>query len=439
MEPVTCRWVQAELTVAMDLYSRCITGLRLTPVSTKSVDVAGVLFETVHAPSRRDPGSALPYVGVPSAVVVDPGKLVDVRGRPLLPAVAAETIVFDHGKVYLSNHIKSVCARFGISLQPARPYTPTDKPVERFFRTLGEGLLAALPGYKGPDVHSRGARPEDEAFFFLDELEQIIREWCGLYHRSRHRGLTVPEFPGLQLSPLEMLEHGITRAGPLMIPARPDMALEFLEVEHVTIQHYGVEIGTLRYNGPGLNAFRNQRSTLRGPHAGKWPVAIDSGDLSRVWFQDPRDGTWHELAWEHAAALGRPFSREAAAYARKLALATHRFPDTKRALTELLDRWGAGLTANRTERRMAIRLSQDRLRLAGDAPAGQETAGARAAALPAVRQVTARQQLDAAAGDARAVGGDDDEDGECGAAFPGEEEPGQSDEDEFYAGAWETR
>ncbi|MFF7098129.1 hypothetical protein ACFY9A_37955 [Streptomyces rubradiris] len=42
MEPVTCRWVQCELTVAMDLYSKVITGLRLTPVSTKSTDVAGV-------------------------------------------------------------------------------------------------------------------------------------------------------------------------------------------------------------------------------------------------------------------------------------------------------------------------------------------------------------------------------------------------------------
>ena len=58
-----------------------------------------------------------------------------------------------------------------------------------------------------------------------------------------------------------MLEHGITRAGPLMIPARPDMALEFLEVDYVTIQHYGVEIDTLRYNGPALNDFRNRRST----------------------------------------------------------------------------------------------------------------------------------------------------------------------------------
>jgi hypothetical protein len=32
---------------------------------------------------------------------------------------------------------------------------------------------------------------------------------------------------------------------------------------------------------------------------------------------------------------------------------------------------GAGLTANRTERRMAIRLFQERLRLAGEAAAGE--------------------------------------------------------------------
>ena len=31
-----------------------------------------------------------------------------------------------------------------------------------------------LPGYKGPDVYSRGVDPESEAFFFLDELEDII-------------------------------------------------------------------------------------------------------------------------------------------------------------------------------------------------------------------------------------------------------------------------
>ena len=62
-----------------------------------------------------------------------------------------------------------------------------------------------------------------------------------------------------------------------------------------------------------------------------------------------------------------PFSSEALAYARQLATATHRFPDTRRALTELLDQWGAGLAGNRPER-MALRLSEQRLRLVPDPP-----------------------------------------------------------------------
>jgi hypothetical protein len=73
--------------------------------------------------------------------------------------------------------------------------------VERFFRTLSEGLLAALPGYKGPDVYSRGTDPEGCAYFFTNELEQVIREWVGIYHRRPHAGLADPRVPGLELSP----------------------------------------------------------------------------------------------------------------------------------------------------------------------------------------------------------------------------------------------
>ena len=53
MEPVTLRWVRCELTIAMDLYSRSVTGLRLSPVSTKSVDAALVLFEALRPGSRQ--------------------------------------------------------------------------------------------------------------------------------------------------------------------------------------------------------------------------------------------------------------------------------------------------------------------------------------------------------------------------------------------------
>ena len=57
MEPVTCRWVRAQLTVAQDLFTRAIVGLRVSPVSTKSVDVAGVLFETLAPAEEETPAT----------------------------------------------------------------------------------------------------------------------------------------------------------------------------------------------------------------------------------------------------------------------------------------------------------------------------------------------------------------------------------------------
>src|ERR1035438_10345236 len=178
MDPVTLRWVQAELTVAMDLFDRCITGLRVTPVSTKAVDAAAVLFESVRPLPEPAAGWAdirPPYHGLPSQLIIDASRLAGPDGTPLLPSVAAETVVVDHGKIYLSEHLLSACARLGISVQPSRVYQATDKAaLERFFRTLREQLLAALPGYKGPDVYRRGKNPEQQAFYFLHELEQIV-------------------------------------------------------------------------------------------------------------------------------------------------------------------------------------------------------------------------------------------------------------------------
>ncbi len=377
--------------------------------------------------------------------MVDADLLADKDGRPLLPSVAPETVVVDHGKIYVSEHLTSVCARLGISIQPARPYTPTDKaPVERFFRTLGEGLLQALPGYKGPDVHSRGYDVEQQAFYFLNELEQIIREWVALcYHPRPHDGLAIPEVPGLDVSPNEMYQHGILRAGFVQVLPRADLLYDFLPVEWRTIQHYGVEIDGLRYNGPALTPYRNRSSSYTGAHAGKWPLRIDDDDISQVYFQDPADNSWHALLWEHAESLDGPFSREALAYARRLAAETERFPDDRRALAGLLERWDAGLIRNPTERRMAVRISQQRAALmeAVDTPPSAQDDVRQ---LPTVRALAAGGQPPAAAIDPAgpAVEGDDDDERDLAAApdvdlhdLP----PGETlDDEEFYAEAMRT-
>ncbi|NIY70643.1 transposase [Streptomyces malaysiensis] len=195
----------------------------------------------------------------------------------------------------------------GISVQPARLRTGRDKgPVERFFRTLREGLLEALPGYKGPDIHSRGENAEGEAFFFLDELEAMIREWtAAVYHCRPHSGLVDPGLPGLRMAPAQKFEHGIARAGYIEVPRDPDLAFEFLPTKWRTVQHYGVEIDRRRYRGAGLPA-PGIRSPYAGPVKNGWPFQIDPDDITRSYFRDPGTRVWHALTWEHAPSMQMP-------------------------------------------------------------------------------------------------------------------------------------
>jgi hypothetical protein len=231
-------------------------------------------------------------------------------------------------------------------------------PVERFFRTLREDLLQALPGYKGPDIFSRGEKPEDDAFFFLDELEAIIREWVAtVYHCRPHADLVDPGLPKMRMSPAAMFEHGLARAGYIEVPRDPHLAYEFLATRWRTIQHYGVEIDSRRYSGPILKEYGDKTSPYRGSHKNQWPFQVDPDDVTRIYFRD-LEGHWHILTWEHAPALEMPLSEDALAFARKLAASKYRYPDDRIAIADLLERWKVGLATTPAERRIVLRLSR---------------------------------------------------------------------------------
>lgn len=343
-EPITGNWLNTELTVAMDLYSRCVLGLVLRPVSTTAQDVASVLYQVV-TPQHWGPtpdANPQPYSEVPH--------VLHTQSTGALP----DTIVVDHGKVYLSARTKAVCHRLGINIQPAIPHKPTDKPtVERFFRTLRQQLLEQLPAYKGPDVSSRGKNVEEKAFYYVSELETIIREWVGIYHQKAHRGLCDPVLPDVRLSPMEMFTRGMTAAGVLRLPARQDLRMEFLDVAWRTIQHYGVEIEQRRYDGPALNLYRGTKSAHTGAHPGLWPIMVDHDDVRTVFFQDPDSQTWHTLEWEHAPGLTAPFSAAAAAYTRRESSVKNRHIDADVAMSDLLQRNSKGAMAERRKRELA--------------------------------------------------------------------------------------
>lgn len=417
LDPVTLRWMNSELTIAMDWYSRCVVGIRLTPVSTKAVDAAATLYQAYRprpAPPEWPAHAVWPEHGIPRAVLIDPAAIERPDPGVASPAVVPETIVIDHGKIYVSEHLTSVCQRLGVSIQPARLRTGRDKgPVERYFRTLRESLLQALPGYKGPDVHSRGLDPESDAFFFLDELEAIVREWTAVvYHHRQHDSLVDAHLPSLRLSPAMMFEHGMARAGYIEVPRDPDLAYEFLRTRWRTIQHYGVEIDGRRYNGPVLKRYENSTSGYGGKAKGRWPFLDDADDITRVYFRDPDDRQWHTLWWEHAPSLEMPLSEEALAFARRLAAANYTYPDDKLAVADLLERWNLGLGRSLPERRMALRLSREQASL--DLP---EPSADNVVTLPSVARVldaasaladqSATKRLEVAA-EPRVETGDDD-------------------------------
>jgi transposase InsO family protein len=367
LDPRTLQWVRVELTAAMDWYTRCIVALRLTPCSTKAVDGAAVMYQIMRPKPACDSWPAYatwPEHGMPREVLIDPNQF-DRTGKPAAsPALNPDSIVIDHGKIYVSVHLTSVCQRMGISIQPARIREGRDKgPLERFVRTVREGLLQYLPGYKGPDINARGLDVEDHAFFYIDQLEAILREWVAtVYHHRKHDSLLDPGMPTARITPAQMFSHGIARAGYIEVPRDPQLAYEFLKVETRTIQHHGIQRGNLKYKPKQGDDILVQLRAMQSPYAGRlkdrWPIHVDPDDVTHIYIRHPDTRQWHELDWEYASEFPIPFSDEGLRYFRRIVRDQNGFVNDRLALDEMLTRWNLGMGQSVQERRIALRMAR---------------------------------------------------------------------------------
>lgn len=378
LDPLTFKWVAIQLTIALDLFTRSLVGWRITPVSTKAVDAALLLYDIIR-PKLMQIGwpekARWNYIGVPESIIV---KLADddvQNGIAGIPILHPETIVIDHGKAFISQAFKDACTRLGINLQLARVYTPTDKAqVERVFKTIREDFVQRLPGYKGPDVFARGVNVEEDAYYFSDEIDAKFACWVAGYYQSRpHEGLTIPGLPMMEVSPNDMYSEGIARAGFVHVVASELMYYELLPTEWRTVQHYGVELNGLRYNGDILNDYTNKKSPYTGVHNGKWPIRYDPRDLSRVFFYDTFSARWHELAWTHDSGEHRPFNEATLGFAKALLIArggdSRDFDELAQSLNELLHRMLTPSDKDRRERRLAAVNAMNAQQVRKDQPA----------------------------------------------------------------------
>jgi putative transposase len=120
--------VRADLTIAVDVATRTICAAVLRPVGTKAVDAA-LLLARMLVPEPMRPSWA--EVLRMSASVLPHARLLDIDARMELaaarPVIVPDTVVIDGGKVFISEVFTRACDRLGISIQRARPHTPTDK------------------------------------------------------------------------------------------------------------------------------------------------------------------------------------------------------------------------------------------------------------------------------------------------------------------------
>lgn len=366
IDPLSLEWVQVRLTIALDLYSGSIVAWRFTPGAEKAVDAALLLYDVLRPKAMRagwPEHVRWPYVGVPEHVIVE---LLSEEERELglsnIPLANPESVWIDRGRVFLSAAFLDGCRRLGVNVQFARPYTPTDKAnVERLFRTIREQFVQNLPAYKGPNVLDRGKDVELEAVLFVEQIEEMFAEWVAVYWQRRpHQGLELPALPRLDLSPSDMFQDGLNRAGYSYIVPDARLYLDLLPTVWRKINHYGVDVDGLRYNSDVLAEYRNAPSQYQNRGA-QWPFKRDPRDLSVLYFLDPLTNEWEEVARHKPRVEGRPFDENTLAYAKTLVM--ERLGSTRNArmeaigreLDDLLDRQDALASKSKREHRLAAR------------------------------------------------------------------------------------
>lgn len=83
----------------------------------------------------------------------------------------------------------------------------------------------------------------------------------------------------------------------MQIPA-PELFYQLLPACFVKIHgQRGVKVRGLWYDGPALDAYRDEPSSRGGRYRGRWVVHRDPRDARTVFFQDPVTHAWQTLRW----------------------------------------------------------------------------------------------------------------------------------------------
>ncbi|MGD0609308.1 MAG: Mu transposase C-terminal domain-containing protein [Streptosporangiaceae bacterium] len=307
---------RVELTGMIDVATRVVPAAVLRP-STRSVD-ASVLLARALTPEPMRPGwpealkmthSALPY-----------DRLLGIDERlehaAAKPVIVPDTIVIDHGSVFVSAAFRAACRHLGISIQPAHLASGAEKPhIERYFGSVGSLFSQFVSGYTGRNPDRRGRHVEDQPLWSMARLQELLDEWLVAFWLNRpHDGLRDPEHPGRAFTPDEKYATLIEAAGYVPVSLGPDDYTELLPAAWRAVNAYGIKLNRRSYDSEELNPLRLQPSGVR-EKKNLHEVRCDPYDISRIHVRGP-DG-WITVFWKHLDRAPVPFGELAWDHARR--------------------------------------------------------------------------------------------------------------------------
>lgn len=300
---------KVELTAMVDVATRTLTAAVLRP-TTKSVDASVLLARTV-TPELMRPGwkaalsmsrSVLPH----RRLLALDERLEHAAARPV---IVPETIVCDHGSVFISRNFRSSCRFLEIEFQPTHKGSPFEKGhIEKTLGSVSTLFAQFLPGHTGRNTDHRGRHLERDRLWSLLELQEILDEWIvAKWQNRKHDGLRDPSHPDRLFTPNEKYATLVEACGYVPIALSGNDYVELLPAEWRVVNDYGIRIKNRTYDSTELGPMRRQDSGVRAKR-GLWEVHRDPYDVSRIWVRNHRgDGEWVPATWKYLNRVPVPF------------------------------------------------------------------------------------------------------------------------------------
>jgi len=343
-----------ELVAAIDVGTRTLCAAILRPVGAKAVDAA-VLLARMMVPEPMRPGWDQALAMSASRIPYERLATIDQRIElaAAKPVIIPDTVVIDHGKVFLSEVFLRAADTLGISVQPAHQQTGTDKAtIERTFGSVNTLFCQHVAGYTGRDVTRRGSAVESQDLWSLADLQELLDEWVILWQCRPHDGLRHPFTPDQPCSPNDAYAALVAAAGYVPVALTGDDYIELMPADWRTIGDGGIQIDYRTYNCGELGPYRRTASGVAGKGT-RWEIHSDPYDVSRIWVRNhhAREGGWITVPWTHHSMVAQPFADFTWRHARKIA-AGRGLDDTNETavaavLGALLQRAGAGPESRR--------------------------------------------------------------------------------------------